>query len=279
MPWYLQQLMRRGGYMAPEGSDGTAGGSGGDDKGGNKDSEGDDGKGGEGSKSGKPTDAEAALLKEVMDKKNKLKETSDQLEQVKAKLKDWEGLDAADVKKLLKEQKDLAARKLEEKGEWDALKKQMNDQHATELAGKDALIAETNGKLTGLQQQIADLTVGNAFGNSKFIAEQMALPITKARILFGSHFEYVDGQVVGFDKPAGAKSRTQLVDAKGEPLSFEAAIQKLVESDSDRDQLMKSKLRNGAGSRTEKEGKPPKTSDLVGRDRISAGLKTLKMID
>jgi hypothetical protein len=55
---------------------------------------------------------------------------------------------------------------------------------------------------------------------------------------------------VVYDKPAGAKDRAPLVDAKGDPLPFDAAIAKLVDADEDRDSMKKSKMKPGSGSTT-----------------------------
>jgi hypothetical protein len=226
-----------------------------------------------------PTDAEAKLLKEVMEKKEALKKTNEELAQVREALKAFEGIDAAKVKALLADQAALEEKKLEEKGQWDALKKQMNDAHAAELAKKDDSVKVFSAENESLKQQIADLTVGNAFGNSKFIAEELALSVAKTKALFGGHFETQEGKVVAFDKPAGSKGRTMLVDGKGEPLSFEDALKKIVDTDADKDQLLKSKTKPGAASTSAdgKGGKPAnKPLEMSGLEKIKAGLNAKK---
>jgi predicted RNase H-like nuclease (RuvC/YqgF family) len=228
---------------------------------------------------GKPkiTDSEAKLLKEVMEKKAKIKELSDAAEKLQEQLKSFEGIDPASVRDLLKQKQDEETKKLEAKGEWDRLKAQMNEQHQKALESLKSTLAEKDGLVGKLQKQIEELTIGNAFGTSKFIAEELALTPTKTRVLFGGHFEFKDGHVVAFDKPVGAAERTPLVDAKGDPLPFEAALKKLVESDNEKDSLFKAKIKPGAGSGTAGSGAPAGGSSDSAKpmkplDKIAAGL-------
>jgi hypothetical protein len=235
----------------------------------------------------KPTDAEAKLLKEVMQKKDALEKAQAAVKSAEEKLKQFEGIDPTEVKALLEQKRaaDAAAKKAEEeamakKGEWDRLKSQMVEQHNKELEkerSEKTQVVEANKTLA---QQIADLTVGNAFQTSPFIREEMALPPIKARVLFGQHFEFQDGKVVAFDKPAGTKDRTMLVDGKGEPLAFEDAMKKIIEADPEKDHLLKSKSKPGAGSGTlpassgARKGDEGKT-ELKGSAKIAAGLAAL----
>lgn len=282
----LMRLMRLHRLMdAADGGDGTGGSAGGsasgDATGGAESATKPDATGATGDKSdaasdkgSKPSDAEAKLLREVMEKKTKLKETETALSEVKQKLAQFDGIDPEAVKALLNEKKLAEQRDLEAKGNWDALKKQMNDAHQAELTAREALLNQTKEQNSTLQAQIAELTVGNAFGQSKFIHEEIVLTPSKTRQVYGSHFEFDGEQVVAYDKPAGAKARTMLVDGKGDPLGFEAAMRKLIEIDPDRDQLLKSKAKAGAGSRTESRSPtPPASKDISSKDKIAAGLK------
>jgi hypothetical protein len=225
----------------------------------------------------KPTDAEATLLREVMDKKEKLKTKDAELATATARLKEFEGLDPKELRALVAAKKTAETEALEAKGAWDSLKSQMVAAHTAELQvereGKSA--AET--RAIELASQIAELTVGVAFGSSKFITDELTLSVAKARRVYGSHFEFKDGAVVAFDKPAGSKDRNVLVDAKGDPLAFDVALTKLVDMDPDKDTLLKSKLRNGAGSSTHTavtpNAKPGAGFVGSGISRIAAGLK------
>ena len=269
-------------YHSPEtGGEGGSGGGGGDPAGDNPGSEGLGAEGGEGSKgaegdqSKKPSDGEAKLIKEVMDKKKKLKAAEERVTALEQKLSQFDGIDAEAVRALVAEKREAETKQLEAKGEWNRLKTQMVEEHTREktaiLEGRKAIEQENQA----LKNTIAELTVGNAFAQSQFIQNELALTPNKTRVVYGGHFEFKDGQVIGYDKPTGAYERTPLVDAQGEPLAFEAALRKIVEADPDREQLLKSKMRQGANSKTAPKTSPVdlKTDEnLAGKDKIAAAL-------
>lgn len=221
-----------------------------------------------------PSDGEAKLIKEVMDKKTKLKEATDQIAALQAAVKQFEGIDVDGVRKMLKDKQDDETRKLEEKGQWDSLRKQMAEEHGKEKLTLSEQLTASQAESNSLKTQIGDLTVGNAFASSAFIKEDMTMPVNKARVLYGTQFEFKDGAVVAYDKPAGSAERNVLVDAKGDPLGFEAAIKKIVEADPDKDQLLKSKVKTGSGSKTVLKATPPdqRIDQPSGKDRIAEAL-------
>lgn len=219
-----------------------------------------------------PTDAEAKLLKEVMDKKA-------EAAALKAQLEAFKGIDpvaarAAQAKVAEDERKAAEAR-----GEYDRLVKQMAEAHAADLAAAQAAAQAVTASQAALQQQVADLTVGTAFATSGYIKEDLTLTPNKARVIYGPHFEFKDGAIVGYNRPSGASDRTPLVDASGVPLPFDQAMQKLIEADPDKEQLLRSKIKPGAGSGTQtgaKKGSPAgEAPPLTGVAKISAGLREL----
>lgn len=221
-----------------------------------------------------PTDEEAKLLKEVMDKKTKLKEASDKIATLEAAVKRFDGIDPDAVMAMLNEKKNEEIKKLEANGEWDRLKAQMNDEHGKQLTSVKTEADAAKADAARLSGVIAELTVGNAFASSAFIKEDLTMPSNKVRVVYGAHFEFKDGSVVAFDKPTGSAERTVLVDAKGDPLSFELALKKIVDADPDREQMLKSKMKPGSGSKTgTKVDTPNQTFDEPrGVTRISAAL-------
>lgn len=225
----------------------------------------------------KPTDAEAKLIKEVMNKKTALQATQTELNDVKARLAAFDGLDAAELRSLQDEKKALETRKLEEKGEWDRLKAQMAEENKKVVDGVNAQLTASELRVATLAGQVAELTVGGAFNTSAYIKDQLTLPPSKARALYGSHFQYdaEKGAVVAFDKAAGSAERTILVDSQGEPLAFEVALKKLVDGDPDRDQITRSTVKSGSGSKSNEKGAPPAPTfdSLKGADRIAAALR------
>lgn len=237
-------------------------------------------------KGGKPSDAEAKLLKEVMEKKEaltKAKDAAKQLETAKAeleaKLARFDGIDVDEVAKLLQERKDRETAELEKRGEWDRLKAQMLEAHTKELetikSSSTGRVKELEDALSKHAKEIHELTIGRSFSESPFIREGLTLTPSKARVIYGSHFELQDGKVVAFDKPVGVAERTMLIDGDGNPLAFDKAIEKLVELDPDRDNLLRSKIKSGSGSENDPaaRGKDRK-EDLRGRERILAAIKS-----
>ncbi len=235
-------------------------------------------------KSGKPSDAEAKLLREVMEKKEALNQAKTareaaerEAQEAKARLAQFDGIDLDQVKELLKEKTERENAELERKGEWNRLRQQMADQHKKEIEALKAEltnpVSELTEKLTKREREIHELTIGRSFSESNFIRDSLTLTPSKARIIYGAHFELQDGKVIAYDKPAGSSDRTPLVNADGEPLSFEKAMEKLVELDPDRDNLLKSKMRAGSGSENDPSArKVDKKVELKGKDRIQAAL-------
>lgn len=227
----------------------------------------------------KVSDAEAKLIKDAMKHKTRASELEAQLAQATEKLKAVEGIDLDKARTVLAEQEEKERKRLEAQGDYERLTKQMGERHTAEKTTLQAQIEENSRTNNTLKQQIAELTVGNAFSQSKFVLEDLTLTPTKARVIYGSHFEFKDGKVVGYDKPTGASDRTVLVSSTGEPLAFEDAMQKIIEADPDRDQLIRSKMRSGAGSSTStksaKAAQTNQSASLTSVDKISAGLRAL----
>lgn len=214
---------------------------------------------GQGGSSGM-TEKERELLRESMGRKEKIKELETKLSEASNALKSWEGLNPEDVRKLVQERRDAEMKQLEKKGEWDKIRQQMLEAHNSEKSTLAKQIEELNQKLNANHAQIDQLTVGQAFVSSKFIADELVLTPSKARTVYGAHFERgEDGRVVGYDKPAGSSTRAPLVDGQGNPLSFDEALKKIVEVDPDRDALIKAKIKSGADSSS--SGAKPKPSD------------------
>lgn len=225
----------------------------------------------------KPTDREAELIKEVMEKKGKLKDAEAEKTRLEAELAKFQGIDPQRAKELIEQAQKAEQEQLERKGEWDKLKAQMVEAHEAEKKALADKLKELEGKLGDTAKTIDGLTVGHAFANSKFIGEELVLTPAKARVIYGDHFDVQDGQVVAYDKPRGAKDRTAYVDGRGNPLDFDGALRKIVEADPDKEQIVRSKAKPGTGSST--TGKEPTpTGDAKGAAKIAAGLKGLKPV-
>ena len=183
----------------------------------------------------------ADLLKEVMAKKEKLKE--------------YEGIDASEVKRLLNEKKaaeEAAAaaekEKLEKENNWEALKKQMVEENDKVIKGLNDQITALKEELENNKKERETLFMNNKFEESKYIRENLVLSPNKTKVLYGSYFEVENGELVAYNSPKGSSNRVRLVDANGNNLEFDKAIEKIVGQDPDKNTLLKSKAHVGAGS-------------------------------
>ena len=183
----------------------------------------------------------ADLLKEVMAKKEKLKE--------------YEGIDASEAKRLLKEKKyaeEAAAaaekEKLEKENNWEALKKQMVEENDKVIKGLNDQITALKEELENNKKERETLFMNNKFEESKYIRENLVLSPNKTKVLYGSYFEVENGELVAYNSPKGSSNRVRLVDANGNNLEFDKAIEKIVGQDPDKNTLLKSKAHVGAGS-------------------------------
>lgn len=248
------------------------GGKGGDDTGDN-----DDAKGGKG---GKPTDQEAKLLKDLMKHKAAAAAAAKEAQELRATFGD---IDIDDYKRMKQEQADSAAaaeaaeqKRLLEAGEFDKVKAQMSEHHQKTVDEKDQIIAELQSKLSSKDGVIEGLTVGSSFKGSKFINEETVLTGSKARRLYGDHFDVVDGEVIGYDKPRGDQERAPIVDGDGNPVKFESAIRKIIDLDPEKDDLLRAQMKPGASSKPG-DGKGAIKADdrpLTSQEKITEGLKT-----
>lgn len=240
-----------------------------------------DGKGKSDDDKSKLSDKEAQLLKDLMKHKDSAKSERAAREEAEKKLKEFEGIDPVAIRKLLEEKRKADEEELERKGQWDALKANMAKEHQTEKAKLEQTIADLQAQLGERNTQIDELTIGSKFSSSEFITKETTIASpAKARALYGSHFDLVDGVLTGFDKPRGAKDRAPLVDASGNALPFEQAMRKIIEADPDKEALLRAKGKQGAGSSSSDKSADidlnKKEGDSV--DMIAAGLASLKIM-
>jgi hypothetical protein len=223
-----------------------------------------------------PSDAEAKLLKEVMQKKEALRLAQEESAAAKARLAEFDGIDPAAVRKLLAEQREAEEAALLARGEFDTIKARMAEEHTRATASLQEQLAAIQAQLAAKDGVINELSIGTQFSQSEFISQETTIPPSKARKLYGEHFDVVDGKVVAYDKPRGETGRTQLIDALGNSLDFDNAMRRIVEADPDKDHLLKSKVKTGAGSQSKPNAAPSKPNAPVDSvSRISGGLKGL----
>lgn len=285
----FKKLMAMNGYMNEQEGEGGAGGQGGDDEAAKAAAAeaakaaklAEEAKGGSGEADNKGTrkvsDEEARLLKENMKKKEALDKATRELQQSQETLKRFEGIDPDEVRRLLSEKKSSEEKQMEAKGEWDRLKTRMAEEHTKETAILQSQLEQLTAELSSTKRQVNELSIGTQFSQSKFISEELTLTPGKARVIYGDHFDLEDGKIVGYDKPRGASNRTAIVDQYGSAVPFEDALRKVIEADPEKDHLLKSKVRPGAGSDSKKpSGTQKSDTQLDGISKIAGGLKSIK---
>lgn len=221
---------------------------------------------------GKPSDAEAKLLKELMALKDKAKAAEAELKA----FKDATGEAKPDeLKALIEAKKDAERQALEKRGEYDRILEQVKTEHAKELDKLKADLAAAQLLVSQRDENLVELTVGRSFSESAFIREKSVLPASIARNQFGAYVDLVDGAAVVYDKPRGAAERTPFVGADGKPKSFDEGLAALYAAHPDHESLIKAQGKPGAASHTADTGKKPKdenTTVLSGVSRIALGL-------
>lgn len=225
--------------------------------------------------SNKPTESEAKLLRDVMKWKDKARTTEEQLGGLKGELSKFQealgDLDVDEVKQLIEAKKTAEKEELEKKGEYERLTERMNKEHQKQLDAATEELNTVKSQLEAANAQIEELTLGNSFANSRFVREESTLPPSIARTTFGAYFEREDGKIVGYDKPRGEKNRTPIVDSKGEPKSFDEALQEIYTIHPDSETLFKSKRKPGANSQSDANAnKQPSTDGKKGVELISS---------
>ncbi|MGQ1144406.1 DUF6651 domain-containing protein (plasmid) [Acinetobacter baumannii] len=277
MPLWMQLLINGGVLRNPADGEGNDLGGGGEGGGNNDDVTDDDDQGKEadsekdkddadeqkdkqpnGGKN-KLTDKEAELIKEVMKRKDREKKLLQEFDEFKRQFAD---IDPELARKAIAAQKEKETRELEEKGEYERVKQSMAQQHQAEVNRLQQQIKDLQQQLGSKDSQINELTIGSNFSRSAYIAEELTLTPNKARALYGAHFEIENGEVIGYDKPRGAANRTALVDSYGNPLSFDKAMQKIIEADPERDTLIRSKVNPELAQKPSKKIKVCRKSNL-----------------
>lgn len=131
-------------------------------------------------------------------------------------LKNYEGVDPEEFRRLKQEAEERAAKDAEAKGEWDKLKEQIVSKHQAELVSKEQRIQALQG---ALESHLIDARATAAIVAAKGVP-QLLLPHVKSRLRVVEAEGKFDVQVLD------ASGGQLIADAKGTP----AGIADLVES-------------------------------------------------
>lgn len=220
------------------------------------------------------SDAEAKALKELMKWKEKARETEKALKDLESKYGD---VDLEKARDALRAAEEAETKELERKGEYERLLAKQREAAEAKIKAerdeKEALAA----RIAELTKTVDNLALGNSFANSRFIQENLALTPNKTQALYSNYFEIEDGKVVAYDAPKGSANRTPIVDASGDAKPFDEALADIINADPDKDYLLKSNIKAGAGSKPAADtGKGSEKKFASTLDKLAEGLKNPK---
>lgn len=159
-------------------------------------------------------------------------------EQLEAKLKGFEGIeDPVAAKKALETLKNFDDKKLVDAGEVEKIKleaiKAVEEKYAPIVQERDAF-----------QTQLHNELIGGGFARSKFIQDNIAVPVDMIQATFGKNFQIENGKVVAVGAD-GQKiySRTR----PGEIADFDEALETLVGGYQHKDSILKGSQAGGGG--------------------------------
>lgn len=220
------------------------------------------------------SDSEAKALKELMQWKAKAREAEKEKAELEAK---YGSIDLEAAKEALRQAEEAETKELEKKGEYDRLLNKQREAAEARIEAERTARTEAEKRIAELSDTVNQLALGNAFANSKFIQENLALTPNKTQALYNAHFDIEEGRVVAYDAPKGAANRTPIVNAHGEPVPFDEAMAAIIDADPDKDYLIKSNQKPGAGSKPAAspagEGKPKFADSL---SKLASGVKNPK---
>lgn len=162
-------------------------------------------------------------------------------EQFEAQAKAFEGLDPVKVKEALNIVQNLDAKKLVDAGEVDKVKAEITDALKKTY---EPQIQQLTTERDAVQQQLHGELIGGGFARSKFIQDNIAVPVDMIQATFGKNFQIENGKVVAVGAD-GQKiySRTR----PGEVADFDEALESLVGGYQHKDSILKGGQGSGGG--------------------------------
>lgn len=185
----------------------------------------------------------------------------------------FEGIDPDAAKAALAKVKDFGDSEMIKKGELDQLKAQMTEGYEAKLRERDERIE----KLTGINR---DAALRNAFASSKFIADNVVVPLDMVVSTFGGRFK-VDPETGAVYSETKDGHRLMSTENPGEPAKFDEALKIIVDGYEHRDHILKAKGSdkpradlNGKSA----DGKPIYTkTQLDGMDQMTRASAKMKI--
>jgi len=152
--------------------------------------------------------------------------------------KAFEGIDPEAARSALEMVSNLDAKKLVDAGEIAKVKEEARKVFQKQLD-------EATDKNEALETRYADEKIGNVFGGSKFIKENLTIPPDMARGTFGAFFKYTDGRVVPQNTDG---TPIYSLTSPGEVATFDEAMAIIVSGYANRDLILKGSGSKGSGA-------------------------------
>lgn len=182
-----------------------------------------------------------AMLSKIEELGREAKARRTKAEELEEKLSAFEGIeDAAAARKAMETVANLKDKDLIEAGEVERIKteaiKAVEEKYKPTIAERDKL-----------REALHSEKIGGAFARSKWLEENVAVPLPLIESTFSRNFEMDDaGNVIAKDangNPIYSKERP------GETANFEEAIASLVEQSAFRDEILKGRQKTGTGAK------------------------------
>ncbi|WP_298146283.1 DUF6651 domain-containing protein [uncultured Acinetobacter sp.] len=162
-------------------------------------------------------------------------------EQLEKQVKAFEGLDPEQAKQALITVQNLDMKKLVDAGEVDKVKAEI-----TEALKKtyEPQLQQLQQERDAVQQQLHGELIGGGFARSKFIQDNIAVPMDMVQNTFGKNFKIEDGKVVAYGAD-GQKIYSR--SRPGEVADFDEALETLVGGYQHKDSILKGSQAGGGG--------------------------------
>ncbi|RKG37888.1 DUF6651 domain-containing protein [Acinetobacter sp. WCHAc060007] len=192
-------------------------------------------------------------------------------EKLEEQTKAFEGLDPVKVKEALNTVQNLDAKKLVDAGEVDKVKAEITDALKKTY---EPQIQQLTTERDAVQQQLHSELIGGGFARSKFIQDNIAVPVDMIQATFGKNFKIEEGKVVA----VGADGQKIYSRARpGEVADFDEALETLVGGYQHKDSILKGGQGSGGGFQGSGQGGGAKTMsrqqfdalDPVGRSQFA----------
>jgi len=208
-----------------------------------------------------PFDAPGAVAKiGELNRENKTRREA--AEEAQTKLKAFEGIEnPADALKAMETVKNLDLSKLVDAGKVDEVKAEakraFDEQVKAMQEAHKPVVAERNA----LRNQLREERLGNAFSRSKYIADNLAVPVDMVQAAFGGSFKDEDGQIVGYQAGNKIYSRAKPGDVAG----FDEALEIMVDAYPFKDSILKGAAGGSGGNGGGKGGSKTMNRDAFGK--------------